>query len=95
MAKVTYQRFDASRYLDSPESAEEYLALALEEGDARTIQLVLRDIASAYGMSELAKKTGLNRESLYKALSAKGNPSFANILKITNALDLKLVLTHA
>lgn len=44
MAEVTYQRFDASRYLDTPQSAEEYLSLALDEADAKTIQLVQRDI---------------------------------------------------
>lgn len=95
MTEVTFQKFDASAHLTDQEDIEKYLELAFEEGDTKTIQLVLRDIAKAQGMSKLSQKTGLNRESLYKALSPQGNPSFANILKITQALDLKLTLTHA
>ncbi len=92
MDTTTYKQFDASRYLDSEEAMREYLAIALEDGDTATIQLVLRDIAKARGMSELARKTQLNRESLYKSLSAQGNPSFASIMKIMSALDLKMTL---
>ncbi|AKK03741.1 addiction module antidote protein [Corynebacterium epidermidicanis] len=92
---ATYSHFDASKYLDSESAIEEYLAIALEEGDNKTIQLVLRDIAKARGMSELAKATGLNRESLYKSLSKEGNPSFATILKVVNALGLQITLKSA
>ncbi|APT93361.1 addiction module antitoxin [Corynebacterium phocae] len=86
------RRFDASEYLDNAETVREYLAAALEDGDPRDIQLVLRDIAKAQGMSALATKSGLNRESLYKSLSAEGNPSFATILRVMEALGLKLTL---
>lgn len=86
------RRFDASAYLDSEQTMREYLAVALEDGDPKAIQLVLRDIAKAQGMSTLAKQSGLNRESLYKSLSAEGNPSFATIMKITEALGLKITL---
>ena len=70
----------------------DYLAIALEDGDTKTVQVVLRDIARARGMSQLAKDTGLNRESLYKSLSKDGNPSFAAITKIMKALGLKITL---
>lgn len=95
MNTVTYRKFDASKYLTDDESIRDYLAIALEDGDTKTIQLVLRDIAKAQGMSELARKTNLNRESLYKSLSAEGNPSFASIMKIMEALGLKVTLSNA
>ena len=79
-------------YLNDKEAMQDYLSIALEDGDTKAIQLVLRDIAKAQGMSELARKTNLNRESLYKSLSAKGNPSFASIMKIMDALGLKITL---
>lgn len=91
----TYDKFDASKYHTDEEAIRDYLAIALEDGDTATVQLVLRDIAKARGMSELARKTNLNRESLYKSLSAQGNPSFASILKIMNAFGLKMTLANA
>ncbi|MGN2367740.1 addiction module antidote protein [Actinotignum sp. UMB0459] len=92
MSKVTFSAFDASKYLDSEEAINDYLAIALEDGDTKTVQLVLRDIARARGMSQLAKDTNLNRVSLYKSLSKDGNPSFETITKIMKALGLKLTL---
>jgi probable addiction module antidote protein len=62
----------------------------LAENDAALIAAVLGDIARAKGMAQIAKQTGLGRESLYKALSPEGNPEFAVILKVINALGLKL-----
>lgn len=94
MSEVTYSKFDASKYLNNEEALRDYLDIALEDGDTATIQLVLRDIAKARGMSELARKTNLNRESLYKTLSAQGNPSFASMLKIMNALGMKITLAN-
>ncbi|MDK6787397.1 addiction module antidote protein [Actinotignum schaalii] len=95
MSKVTFSTFDASKYLDSEEAINDYLAIALEDGDTKTVQLVLRDIARARGMSQLAKDTDLNRVSLYKSLSKDGNPSFETIAKIMKALGLKLTLASS
>ncbi|MDD5301283.1 MAG: putative addiction module antidote protein [Gallionella sp.] len=69
-----------------------YLEACLEEAgdDAAFIAKALGTIARAKGMTQLAKETGLGRESLYKALSGEGNPSFATILKVTTALGIKL-----
>lgn len=92
MNEVTFSAFDASKYLDTDEAINDYLAIALEDADTKTVQVVLRDIARAYGMTQLAKETQLNRESLYKSLSKEGNPSFANITKIMKALGLKMTL---
>ena len=72
-----------------------YLEAALSEGDASLIAAALGDIARAKGMSKVASDAGLGRESLYKALSAQGNPEFATIMKVVTALGLRLHATSA
>ena len=63
-----------------------YLEAALEEGDPALVAAALGDIARAKGMAQIARETGLGRESLYKALSPEGNPEFATVLKVVRAL---------
>jgi probable addiction module antidote protein len=82
--------FDAADYLDSVEAIAVYLEDAFETDDPTYIARALGTVARAKGMTEVARKTGLSRESLYKALSAEGNPEFATILKVMSALDLKI-----
>ena len=74
-----------------------YLRACLEEApdDAALLAAALGDIARARGMMGLAKKTGLTREGLYKALSKNGNPSLGTVLKVINALGMKLALEVA
>jgi probable addiction module antidote protein len=67
-----------------------YLDAALEDGDPAVITAALGDIARARGMSEVALRTGLGRESLYKALSPHGNPGLATVLRVLHALGLGL-----
>ena len=67
-----------------------YLQAALEEGDPGLVAAALGDIARAKGMSQIARETGLGRESLYKALSPEGNPEFSTVLKVIKALGLQL-----
>jgi len=77
----------------APNSEEEivaYLEAALEDGDPTLVAAALGDIARARGMAEIARESGLGRESLYKALSPEGNPEFGTILKVVRALGLKL-----
>jgi probable addiction module antidote protein len=62
----------------------------LEDGDSALVAAALGDIARAKGMSKVARKAGLGRESLYKALSPEGNPEFATVLKVIRSLGLKL-----
>jgi probable addiction module antidote protein len=94
--KVTdLPKFDAADYLDSAEAIATYLEVVFEEDDPAFIAHALGNVARSKGMSEIARKTGLSRESLYKALSAEGNPEFATILKVLRALDLKLVTKAA
>jgi probable addiction module antidote protein len=90
MGKTRTQPWDILDSLDSDERIAAYLEAALEEGDAALVAAALGDIARAKGMSEVARLTGLGRESLYKALSAEGNPEFSTVLKVIRALGLKL-----
>jgi probable addiction module antidote protein len=82
--------WDAAEHLQTEEDMAAYLEAALEENDASLIAAALGDIARAKGMSQIAKQTGLGRESLYKALSPEGNPEFSTILKVIHALGLHL-----
>ncbi|WP_119388009.1 addiction module antidote protein [Taklimakanibacter lacteus] len=82
--------FDAAEYLDTPGRQADYLALALEGGDPDEVRDALSLIARARGMAEIASAAHLNRESLYRALGENGNPEFATVLKVINALGLRL-----
>jgi probable addiction module antidote protein len=84
--------YDVAEHLRTPEEMAAYLDAGLEESpdDASGIAKALGDIARAKGMSQVAKDAGLSRESLYRALSAEGNPSFATVLKVARALGVKL-----
>ena len=84
--------YDVAEHLRTPEEMAAYLDAWLEEApdDASGIAKALGDIARAKGMSQVAKDAGLSRESLYRALSAEGNPSFATVLKVARALGVKL-----
>lgn len=90
MGTTKTRPWDIAESLDSDERIEAYLEAALEEGDACLVAAALGDIARAKGMSEIARQTGLGRESLYKALSPEGNPEFSTILKVVRALGLRL-----
>ena len=76
--------------LKSEEDMAAYLAAALEEDDPAVFVAALGDIARAKGMTQIARETGLGRESLYKALSADGNPEFSTGMKVVRSLGLKL-----
>ncbi len=88
----TTSAYDVSDYLRTPEEMAAYLEACIEEadGDAAFIAKALGDIARAQGMTQVARDTGLSRESLYKALSGERSPSFDTILKVVSALGLKL-----
>ena len=82
--------WDAAEHLKSEEDMAAYLEAALEEGDAALFAAALGDIARAKGMTQIACKAGLGRESLYKALSPEGHPEFATVLKVIRSLGLRL-----
>jgi probable addiction module antidote protein len=90
--KTATTRYDVAEHLRTPEEMAAYLEACLEEanGDAAFIAKALGDIARAKGMTQIARETGLSRESLYKALSGDRSPGFDTILKVIDALGLKL-----
>lgn len=90
MAKLQTYPWDASDHLETKEDIIAYLEAALEEGDPGLVTAALGDIARSKGMTQIARETGLGRESLYKALSTEGNPEFATVLKVLQALGLRL-----
>lgn len=90
MAKTETHPWDVTRYLDSEEAMAAYLDAALEEDDPALLAAALGDIARAKGMTQIARETGLGRESLYKALSPEGNPEFGTVQKVIRSLGLKL-----
>lgn len=90
MSKIKTREWDAANYLETREDMATYLEAALEDGDSSVITAALGDIARSKGMSEIARQTGLGRESLYKSLSEDGNPEFTTVLKVVDALGLKL-----
>lgn len=81
--------FDVAEYLASDEAVEAYLRAALEDGDSQMVAAALGDVARAKGMTQLARETGVTRDGLYKALSPAGNPSFATVQKVVNALGYR------
>jgi probable addiction module antidote protein len=91
-AKIKTRSFDPAEYIDNEEAAAAYIEEALDSGDPAFIADALGVVARARGMSRIARDTGLGRESLYKALSAEGNPEFATILRVIRALGLRLAV---
>lgn len=90
--KMKTLAYDVAEQLRTPEEMAAYLDAWLVEApeDAAGIARALGDIARAKGMTQVARDAGLSRESLYKALSENGNPSFATILKVARALGVRL-----
>lgn len=84
--------YDVAEQLRTPEEMAAYLEAWFEEApdDAAGITRALGDIARARGMTQVAREAGLSRESLYRALSEDGNPSFATVLKVARALGIRL-----
>src|SRR5258708_39590401 len=91
--KTKTSPYDSAEYLDSNEAINAYMEEALETDDPAFIAKALGTIARARGMSRIAKKAGLSRESLYKALSTEGNPEFGTIIRVMQALGLKFSIT--
>lgn len=76
-----------------PEFAAEYLKAAMEESDEPKVLLVaLRQIAKARGVAKVAKAARIERESLYRALSPRGNPRLTTLMAVTKALGLSLTV---
>jgi probable addiction module antidote protein len=90
MKKAQTAPFDAADYLDDEETIAEYLTAALEDPNPDLFLVAVRDVARARGMAQLARDTGLGRESLYKALAPGSKPRYDTVLKVLRALGVKL-----
>jgi probable addiction module antidote protein len=86
--------FDAARYIPEPEAMAELMRLAFVRGDIAEIVEYLGIVARAEGMTEIARRTGLSRESLYRSLTRGGNPELTTVLRVLDALDLRLSVVH-
>ena len=85
-------KWDAAEHLETPEDIALYLEAAFEEGDPTLITVALGDVARAKGMTKVAREAGVTRETLYKALSERGDPKLTTLLGIIKALGLHLSL---
>ena len=89
-SKIRTRKWDPVRYLKTERDIVAYLEAALEDGHPSVIAAALGDVARARGMSAIARKAGLGRESLYKALAPHGNPQLSTVLGVLHALGLTL-----
>lgn len=87
--------YDVLNYLRDEEDMAGYLEAAMEDGHPAVIAGAIGDIARAIGMTDVARRAGIGRESLYKALSPNGNPEFATIMKVIGALGFRLTVARA
>lgn len=96
MTTEQFRRFDPADYLEDIEDVAAYLQIALEDSadDPNAVPRALGVIARSGNMSELARRVGMSRDGLYKALSGDRNPTWSTVLKVCEALGLKLTF-HA
>jgi probable addiction module antidote protein len=90
--KITYKAFDAAAYLDNDAVIAEYLTAAAEDANPDVFVAALGHVAKARGMAQIAKESGLGRESLYKALSAGAHPRFETINSVLRAIGVKFTV---
>ena len=92
MTSPKLKKFDAAEYLETPEDIALFLAAIFEDSDPKLIATALGIVARAKGMTEIAQKSGVTREALYKALSETGDPKLSTLTRIIDALGLRLSL---
>ena len=92
VTKPKFAKFDAAEYLDSEETIAEYLSAALEDENPDVFLAALADVAKARGIADIAKKAGLGRESLYKALAPGAKPRYETIRRLLDSLGVKLTV---
>lgn len=88
-----YSKFDVVDYLDSEKAIAAYLSAVMEKNDPDLLIAALGDIARARGIAKLAEDSGLNRESLYKALRPGAKPRFDTVFRIMKAMNIKMQAT--
>ena len=94
-AKIKTIPWDSAKHLKTEDDIAHYLEAVFDDGDPALIAHALGVVARAKGMSKIARAAGLGRESLYKALSPQGHPELATVMKVVQALGLKLTAAHS
>jgi probable addiction module antidote protein len=96
-ASISHDKAIVRELREDPEFAAEYLRAALEDTDEpKVLLMALRHLAEARGgIAKIAKAAGIERESLYRALSPRGNPRLSTLVAVTNAIGLKLTVEAA
>ena len=95
-ASISHDEAIVRRLRDHPDFAAEYLKAALEDADEpRVLLIALRHLAQAQGIAKIARAAGIERESLYRALSFRGNPRLSTLVAVTKAVGLKLTVEAA
>ncbi|HXX45775.1 MAG TPA: addiction module antidote protein [Candidatus Acidoferrales bacterium] len=94
-ASISHDEAMIKHLRKDPEFAAEYLKAALEEDEPGVLLIALRHLAQAQGIAKVAKAAGIQRESLYRALSRQGNPRLSTLVAITKAIGLKLTVEAA
>jgi len=92
---IELAKFEVSDYLDNEEVIAEYLGAALEDPDPKAFLAAVSDVAKARGITEVASRAGLGRESLYKALKSGAMPRFETVRRLLAALDVQLAIEPA
>ena len=95
MMDVKFSRYDTVDYLKTEEDITAYLDAVMEDGDPALIAAALGDVARARNLSQLAREVGMSRQGLDKALSGEGNPTLATVLKVAQALGIRLTFKPA
>lgn len=93
--KVKFSRYDTADYLKTEDEITAYLDAVMEVGDPALIAAALGDVARARNLSQLARDVGMSRQGLDKALSGDGNPSITTVVKVAQALGLRLTFKPA
>ena len=91
--EVKFSRYDTTDYFKTEDDITAYLDAVMEDGDSALIAAALGDIARARNLSQLARDVGMSRQGLDKALSGDGNPSLTTVVKVAQALGLRLAFT--
>lgn len=95
MAKIETTAFDSADYLNTAEAIAAYLNAYLEDSTPEELRKALDTVARSHGVSDLAKRSGVSRPGIYKALGQDGNPSFETIRSILSAMGLRLTVEPA
>ena len=95
MSSTKLRVWDPAEHLENEDDIAAYLDAAFEDGDPNLIAAALGDVARARGMTDIARASGLGRQSLYKALSEDGHPEFATVLKVIQAMGFRVSVRPA